>query len=116
MQFAAIPGLPETKEKLLNAVKLNHLAHALLFHGPEGSANLKMALALATYTLCQQPGDSDSCGTCPSCQKMSRLVHPDMNFVFPLVGESKEDYKTRRTVINKMVKQRLKYGYNVISR
>jgi hypothetical protein len=33
-----------------------------------------------------------------------------------LVGESKEDYKTRRTVINKMVKQRLKYGYNVISR
>jgi DNA polymerase III delta prime subunit len=44
MQFAAIPGLPETKEKLLNAVKLNHLAHALLFHGPEGSANLTLAL------------------------------------------------------------------------
>ena len=91
MLFSSIPGLEEVKEKIVQAVKNNHLAHALLFHGPEGSANLKMALALATYTLCQQPGISDSCGTCPSCQKMSRLVHPDMNFVFPLVGESKED-------------------------
>ena len=91
MLFSSIPGLEEVKEKIVQAVKNNHLAHALLFHGPEGSANLKMALALATYTLCQQPGKSDSCGTCPSCQKMSRLVHPDMNFVFPLVGESKED-------------------------
>ncbi|MCH6198165.1 hypothetical protein MMU07_01130 [Aquiflexum sp. LQ15W] len=91
MLFSSIPGLEEVKEKIVQAVKNNHLAHALLFHGPEGSANLKMALALATYTLCQQPGEIDSCGTCPSCQKMSRLVHPDMNFVFPLVGESKED-------------------------
>ncbi|WP_332911445.1 hypothetical protein [Algoriphagus boritolerans] len=49
MQFAEIPGLPETKEKLINAVKYNHLAHALLFHGPEGSANLTLALALATF-------------------------------------------------------------------
>ena len=54
MQFAAIPGLPETKEKLLNAVKLNHLAHALVFHGPEGSANLTLALALASYLYCEQ--------------------------------------------------------------
>ncbi|MCR9017310.1 ATP-binding protein [Aquiflexum gelatinilyticum] len=91
MLFSSIPGLEEVKEKIVQAVKNNHLAHALLFHGPEGSANLKMAIALATYSLCQQPGDNDSCGTCPSCQKMSRLVHPDMNFVFPLVGESKED-------------------------
>jgi len=33
-----------------------------------------------------------------------------------LVGESYEDYKTRRNVINKMVKRRLKYGYNVIEK
>jgi DNA polymerase III subunit delta' len=90
MLFSSIPGLEEVKEKIIQAVKNNHLAHALLFHGPEGSANLQMALALATYTLCQNPGETDSCGTCASCQKMSRLVHPDMNFVFPLVGESKD--------------------------
>jgi DNA polymerase-3 subunit delta' len=91
MQFAAIPGLPETKEKLLNAVKLNHLAHALLFHGPEGSANFTLALALASYLYCEQKSDTDSCGTCGSCQRMNKLILPDLNFAFPVVASSKED-------------------------
>lgn len=91
MQFAEIPGLPETKEKLLNAVKFNHLAHALLFHGPEGSANLTMALALATYLYCENPSDADSCGTCSSCQRMKKLIMPDLNFAFPVVASSKDD-------------------------
>ncbi|TDQ14975.1 DNA polymerase-3 subunit delta' [Algoriphagus boseongensis] len=91
MQFAEIPGLPETKEKLLNAIKFNHLAHALLFHGPEGSANLTMALALATYLFCENPGETDSCGTCANCQRMKRLVVPDLSFAFPVVSSSKED-------------------------
>lgn len=85
------PGLPETKEKLLNAVKLNHLAHALLFHGPEGSANLTLALALASYLYCEQKSDTDSCGTCGSCQRMNKLILPDLNFAFPVVASSKED-------------------------
>ena len=91
MQFAAIPGLPETKEKLLNAVKLNHLAHALVFHGPEGSANLTLALALASYLYCEQKSDTDSCGTCGSCQRMNKLILPDLNFAFPVVASSKEE-------------------------
>jgi DNA polymerase III subunit delta' len=91
MQFAQIPGLPETKEKLLNAVKFNHLAHALLFHGPEGSANLTMALALATYLFCENPNSEDSCGTCANCQRMSRLVVPDLSFAFPVIASGKDD-------------------------
>ena len=91
MQFAAIPGLPETKEKLLNAVKLNHLAHALLFHGPEGSANLTLALALASYLYCEQKSETDSCGTCGSCQRMNKLILPDLNFAFPVIASSKEE-------------------------
>ena len=91
MQFAEIPGLPETKEKLINTVKFNHLAHALLFHGPEGSANLTLALALATYLYCENKTETDSCGACSSCQRMKRLVMPDLNFAFPVVATSKED-------------------------
>lgn len=94
MQFAEIPGLPETKEKLINAVKFNHLAHALLFHGPEGSANLTLALALATYLYCESKTETDSCGTCSSCQRMKRLVMPDLNFAFPVVAKQKEDDKS----------------------
>lgn len=91
MQFADIPGLPETKEKLLNAVKFNHLAHALLFHGPEGSANLTLALALATYLYCENRTESDSCGTCSACQRMKKLILPDLNFAFPVVATSKDE-------------------------
>lgn len=91
MQFADIPGLPETKEKLLNAVKLNHLAHALLFHGPEGSASLTLALALASYLYCEAKTETDSCGTCGSCQRMNKLILPDLNFAFPVVASTKED-------------------------
>lgn len=91
MQFSDIPGLPETKEKLVNAVKFNHLAHALLFHGPEGSANLTLALALATFMYCENPLENDSCGTCSSCQRMSRLVMPDLNFAFPVIAKEKDE-------------------------
>lgn len=91
MQFSEIPGLPETKEKLVNAVKFNHLAHALLFHGPEGSANLTLALALATFLYCENPSETDSCGACSSCQRMSRLVMPDLNFAFPIIAKDKDD-------------------------
>jgi DNA polymerase-3 subunit delta' len=91
MQFSAIPGLPETKEKLVNAVKFNHLAHALLFHGPEGSANLTLALALATFMYCENPSENDSCSTCSSCQRMKRLVMPDLNFAFPVIAKEKDD-------------------------
>ncbi|PZX50211.1 DNA polymerase III subunit [Algoriphagus chordae] len=91
MQFADIPGLPETKENLINAVKHNHLAHALLFHGPEGSANLTMALALCTYLYCEKPSDTDSCGVCSSCQRMSRLLMPDLNFAMPAITTTKDD-------------------------
>lgn len=97
MQFSEIPGLPETKEKLVNAVKFNHLAHALLFHGPEGSANLTLALALATFLYCENPSENDSCGTCASCQRMSRLVMPDLNFAFPVIAKEKEEDDDEKT-------------------
>ncbi|MFN3800695.1 ATP-binding protein, partial [Belliella pelovolcani] len=98
MLFSSIPGLEEVKIKIINAVKNNHLAHALLFHGPEGSANLKMALALSTYLHCENPRDTDACGICPSCQKMAKLVHPDMNFAVPAPGEGMDDDDKKKKV------------------
>ncbi|MGY6522852.1 MAG: DNA polymerase III subunit [Mongoliitalea sp.] len=91
MLFSSIPGLPEVKQKIVQAVKNDHLAHALLFHGPEGSPNLDMALALATYLHCQNPQEEDSCGTCASCQRMAKLIHPDTNFAIPQPGGTSDD-------------------------
>lgn len=84
MQFADIIGHQETKEMLLKSVQQNHVAHAQLFLGQEGSANLALALAYATYINCEDKQPTDSCGTCGSCTKMNKLVHPDFNFVMPV--------------------------------
>lgn len=84
MFFSRIPGHAETKNLLLKSVQNQHVAHAQLFMGGEGSANLALALAYATYLNCENKGEADACGTCASCSKMNKLVHPDMNFVMPV--------------------------------
>ncbi len=86
MQFKQITGLTEVKKSLIKAVNDNHVAHAQLFHGGEGSANLAMALAYATYINCEDKQADDACGRCPNCSKMSKLAHPDVNFIFPTAG------------------------------
>jgi len=91
MLFSSIPGLEETKVKLIKAIQNDHLAHALLFHGKEGSPNLPLVLALATYINCSDPGAEDACGKCPSCLKMEKLIHPDLNFAMPLPAVKKND-------------------------
>ncbi|MDZ7649821.1 MAG: hypothetical protein U5K54_23260 [Cytophagales bacterium] len=53
MRFADIPGLSETKSKLVDAVTHNHIAHAQLFMGKAGVLNLPLALAYTTYLHCQ---------------------------------------------------------------
>ena len=89
MRFADITGLDEVKNNLISSVKNNHLAHAQLLFGPEGSGSLAMALAFATYLNCTNrqmslSGEEDACGQCPSCRKMEKFIHPDMHYVFPV--------------------------------
>jgi DNA polymerase III subunit delta' len=84
MLFRNINGLHDVKKQLVGAVENNHLAHALLFSGKEGSANLALALAFASYVNCTDKQNGDACGACPSCQKNKKFVHPDLHFVFPV--------------------------------
>lgn len=83
MLFAEIPGLEEIKNSLVGSYKNNHIAHAQLFNSTGGGGGLPMALAFATYLLCENKQESDACGACPACQKMSRFVHPDVHFFYP---------------------------------
>lgn len=90
MLFSDIIGHDDTKETLVRAVQTNHLAHALLFDGRTGSANLALALALASYVNCENrlndPAQTDGCGRCASCIKTAKLVHPDLHMVYPVVN------------------------------
>lgn len=84
MLFSDIEGLHEIKRHLINSVVNNHIAHAQLFVGPEGSANLAMAWAFAAYLNCENRQESDACGSCSSCVKINKLIHPDLHFVYPV--------------------------------
>ncbi|HLO46629.1 MAG TPA: DNA polymerase III subunit delta' [Leadbetterella sp.] len=89
MLFSEIPGLEEIKKHLIKSVKTNHVAHALLFDGEPGSSALPMALAFATYINCQNPTETDACGQCSSCIKISKIAHPDFIFAYPTAGGKK---------------------------
>lgn len=86
MRFSTIPGLAKVKQMLRGGVRRSHVAHAQLFRGAEGSAALALALAYAAFLNCENrpPEVEDSCGACPSCQKIDKLIHPDLNFIVPV--------------------------------
>lgn len=90
MQFKDIPGLHDIKTALLQSVKRSHVAHSQLFYGPEGGAQLAMAVAYATYINCENRSETDACGQCASCHKMDKLIHPDFHQIFPVISASKE--------------------------
>ena len=83
MQFKDVIGQEAVKEKLRLSVRENRVPHAQLFLGPAGSGKLPLALAYAQYILCPNRSETDSCGVCPTCQKISKLTHPDLHFVVP---------------------------------
>lgn len=88
MRFAEIPNQTKVKQVLAQSVQRQHVAHAQLFRGAEGSAALALALAYATFLNCEgrTEADEDSCGRCPACQKLDKLVHPDLNFILPVTS------------------------------
>ena len=88
MQFSDIPGQEELKKQLINSHSKKKVAHAQLFNGNAGTTVLPMALAYATYLMCTNKGESDSCGTCPNCVRMAKFIHPDIHWFFPKVAAS----------------------------
>ena len=89
MQFKDVIGQDAVKQRLIQSVRENHVSHAQLFLGPAGSGKLPLALAYAQYILCPNRTETDSCGVCPTCQKMQKLVHPDLHFVVPTATTKK---------------------------
>jgi DNA polymerase-3 subunit delta' len=76
----------DIKNNLFSTVQYEKIAHAQLFMGHLGSANLALALAYATLLNCDDPQNGDSCGRCASCQKNLKYIHPDVHFAFPVSG------------------------------
>lgn len=84
MLFKDIVGQDELKERLIRGVREGRISHAQMFLGEPGSGTIPLAIAYAQYLNCSDRGEHDSCGVCPSCHKMQKLMHPDIHFTFPI--------------------------------
>ncbi|MCD8081313.1 MAG: DNA polymerase III subunit [Bacteroides sp.] len=108
MYFREIIGQRNAILRLIQGVREERIPHAMLICGPEGTGKLPLALAYARYLFCTNRSEEDACGSCPSCVKFNKLVHPDLHFVFPIVKSSKgkrevcDDYLAdwRKMVLN----------------
>ncbi|MBK8807667.1 MAG: DNA polymerase III subunit delta [Bacteroidales bacterium] len=89
MQFSAIIGQNDIKQRLIQTTSEGRVSHAQMFLGPEGSGSLALAIAYAQYINCSAKTAHDSCGVCSSCIKYEKLIHPDLHFVFPVSTTTK---------------------------
>ena len=84
MKFADVIGNAEVAKALVSMADSGRVAHAMLMYENEGCGALALALAYVQYLNCSNPHDGDSCGECPSCRQMAKLIHPDVHYVFPV--------------------------------
>ncbi len=109
MLYSSIVGQHEAKDRLARMVSTSRVPHALLFTGQDGCGHLPMALAFAQHLFCKNKTENAACGTCPSCNKVSKLIHPDLHFVFPIIkGKA---VKTSNDLISEFRECFLKHPY-----
>jgi DNA polymerase-3 subunit delta' len=85
MLFSEIKGKATIGAQIRQRIRDGRLPHAQLFSGKTGGGSLAMALATSQYLLCQNRSESDACGSCASCAKTRKLIHPDVHYSFPVV-------------------------------
>ncbi len=77
MNFDNIIGQDFLKAHFKRIIAQNRVPHTQLFVGEEGTGTLPLALAFAEELLC---GGNENCQ-----QKVRKLIHPDLHFVYPTV-------------------------------
>lgn len=87
MTYSQVQGLDQVKSALAGMVDAGRVPHAILFHEDEGGGAFPLALAFLQHLYCSSRTASDSCGGCPSCNRISKLIHPDVHFIFPTASK-----------------------------
>jgi DNA polymerase III subunit delta' len=85
MPFPSVLGHDRVKDLLARALGQGRLPPALLLTGPEGVGKRTLAVEVARGLLCDQ-GPGEPCGTCRTCGRTARAIHPDFILVVPEVA------------------------------
>ena len=113
MFFKDIKGKTEIKRDLINSANRGRIPHAQLFLSREGNGGLAIALAFASYIMCENRMEDDSCGECSQCKKTHKWIHPDLHFSFPVVrqGDKKRESITSDNFLPKWRTMLQQYPY-----
>lgn len=82
MAFDLVIGHEQPRARLLDALTGERLAHAYLFHGPQGTGGEALSIELAKAVNCEN-GVGEPCQHCRSCQATATLRHPDVRVYLP---------------------------------
>ena len=91
MLFREVLGLVKSKKELVSSYSQKRIAHAQLLYGVRGSGKLGLALSYSRFLNCESILNQDSCDLCSSCLKFSKLAHPDLHIIFPVIKKSSTD-------------------------
>jgi len=83
MGFGEIKGQEKAIRLLRRSLEDGRLAHAYLFHGPEGVGKELTARNFAKLLNCSSPRNGDACDRCVSCRSVQKGSHPDLIWLRP---------------------------------
>lgn len=96
------PWLQPTWRQLLESIRGNRVAHALLISGIDGSGAETLARHVAQYLLCSHPAADSPCGSCPACRQFMADSHPDFREV---TFEEDDKGKLRKQIVIDQVRE-----------
>ena len=86
MKRNEVIGQEEVWQRLTEMVREERLPHAIMLCGPQGCGKMALALAFASYLLCQnRDGHNEACGECKQCKMLEKWGHPDLLLSYPTI-------------------------------
>ncbi len=85
------PHLEKLSERLCESARKGTLNQSVLFVGKEGIGKFSLVLNLAQTLLCER--EMSTCGECPSCHEVGRLIYPDFLLLYPFPNLRPESKK-----------------------
>lgn len=103
MQLSDIPGHQALKDYFLKIIDSGRVPHAIMMTGGDGYGKLALAIGLAALLECKNKTAEGACGTCSSCIKAQKNIHPDIHFSFPVI--KKDNIKRQDTTSTYFLKE-----------